>query len=107
MKRRYSLGNNKIQKLIETGKFIKAQNSVIYFEKTLSFSGGFAVAVSKKIKPIVKKNKIRRQVQNIMRKLKPYWINYNIIVITKKNYLESTFQEIIHKVLQKIETFKS
>ena len=70
MKRRYSLGNNKIQKLIETGKFIKAQNSVIYFEKTLSFSGGFAV--SKKIKPIVKKNKIRRQVQNIMRKLKPY-----------------------------------
>ena len=52
----------------------------------------FGISVSKKLGNAVKRNKIKRQIREIISK-NNYENNFNCIIIVRKSYLEQTFLE--------------
>lgn len=106
MKRVFSLKQKEIQVVLQSGQIIKTLAIICYFVKTKELKSKYAVAVSKKIKPVAKKNKVRRQIRAVLHQFIVNLNNYHLVFIAKSNYFAYSFPEIagfVLNIIQKIQ----
>lgn len=86
--------NLEIKQLFQKGKFISNSIFVLKYQENYFKQTRYAISVNKKIfRTAVLRNKIKRQIRNIVRNL-PSYKNIDILVIVKNLYLEKDFNTI-------------
>lgn len=94
--------NEEFNRIISNYKPIHFKNFVIYIEKTKEESYKFGFSVSKKIGHAVVRNKIKRQMKNIIDK-KQYEKGFNCIIIVRKSILNMNFIEMKEELFEIVE----
>lgn len=94
--------NREYNRIIKNGKPFYYKDYVIYLEKHDSPIYKFGFSVGKKIGNAVCRNKIRRQLKNILDE-KSYQNGFNCIIIVRKGILEKSFLERRNNLLEAIE----
>lgn len=84
--------NDDYNRIIKTARPFKYKDYVLYVEKTTDDSYHFGFSVGKKMGNAVTRNKIKRQLKNILDK-KDYKNNFNCIIIVRKSILTKSFEE--------------
>lgn len=79
-------------RIIKNNKSYKYKDYIVYLEKTENNTYHFGLSVGKKIGNAVTRNKIKRQLKNIIDK-NNYEKGINCIIIVRKGLLEKTYQE--------------
>ena len=79
-------------RIIKNNKSYKYKDYIIYLEKTENNTYHFGLSVGKKIGNAVTRNKIKRQLKNIIDK-NNYEKGINCIIIVRKGLLEKSFSE--------------
>ena len=95
-------------RIIKNNKSYKYKDYIIYLEKTENNTYHFGLSVGKKIGNAVIRNKIKRQLKNIIDK-NNYEKGINCIIIVRKGLLEKTYQEkekILLEVFHKLNIIK-
>lgn len=85
--------NIDFERIIKNTKPFKTKEFLIFVEKKEMDNYHFGISISKKIGNAVTRNKIKRQIKNIIDK-KDYEKNLNCIIIIRKEILNSNFQEM-------------
>ena len=97
--------NEEFNKVIKTGKCIKNNYFVIYIEKNDLDIYRFGISVGKKICNAVNRNKLKRQVRNILDKHKNIYSKQRdyIIIVRKSSYNSkySILEENLVNLLEK------
>ena len=100
--------NEEFDRIITNYKPIKYKDYIIYIEKNTNDIYKFGITVSKKIINAVGRNKIKRQIKNILDK-KNYQNNFNCIIIVRKSILNKTFIEMnndLFEIVEKLDILK-
>lgn len=84
--------NEDYNRIIQHLKPYKYKDYIIYLEKTKENCYHFGFSVGKKVGNAVTRNKIKRQLKNILDK-KDYKKGFNCIIIVKKSILAKSFSE--------------
>ena len=84
--------NYDFQRIIKSNRPYKSKNYIIYIEKNNEESYHFFFSFGKKIGNAVVRNKLKRQLKNIVRK-KDYQNGFNCIIIVSSNILTKSFEE--------------
>lgn len=85
--------NEEYNRIIQTIKPYKYKEYMIFLEKNDKLDNyAFGFSISKKICKAFMRNKIKRQMKNIIDK-KDYQKNFNCIIMVRKSILEKTYQE--------------
>lgn len=84
--------NKDFERIIHTARYQKNNSYVIYKENSQDPIYHFGISVSKKIGNAVTRNKIKRQIKNILDE-KNYQNNMNCIIIVRKGILNRSFNE--------------
>lgn len=96
MKKRYIVTKNQdFSKIIQNRKYMKNNLFAIYYKENNLENVRFGISVSKKIGNAVVRNKIKRQMKNIIDKNKNLFkkeIDY--IIIIRRGILDCNFHEI-------------
>ena len=82
--------NKDFDRIIKNNAPFKYKGYVVYIEKNTNNLYHFGISVSKKIANAVGRNKIKRQIRNIISK-NLYKNNFNCIIIVRKSYLETDY----------------
>lgn len=109
MKKRNILKENReFSRIISKYKSIKNYTYILYKEDTVVDGYYFGISVSKKVGNAVVRNKIKRQIKNILDKYN-YIDNFKCIIIVKKDIINKDFSErekdLIH-ILKKANLIK-
>ena len=83
--------NKDFKRIISTKKPFKFKGYIVYLEKSDDIYK-FGISVSKKLGNAVIRNKIKRQVREIISK-NNYEKKFNCIIIIRKSFLENSFQK--------------
>ena len=109
MKKKNILKESKdFNRIINNNRPIKYSDFIIYIERTETNDYKFGFSVGKKIGNAVVRNKIRRQLKEIVSK-KDYQNNFNCIIIVGRGILKRNFQEMyenLHKIFQSLNSYK-
>lgn len=84
--------NQYFDRIIQNNKPFKCNHFLIYIERGQD-NYHFGISVSKKICNAVGRNKLKRQIRNIIDKNK-YQKDFNCIVIARKSILKSNYNEM-------------
>ena len=94
MKKINILKNNRdFNRIIKNNKSFKYKDYIIYIERDTNDFYKFGISVSKKIGNAVVRNKLKRQIKNIIDK-KCYENSFNCIIILRKGILTKSFSEM-------------
>lgn len=94
MKKKYRIEkSDEFQAIIKHRKFINAKNYVIYTKDKEETHARIGIAVSKKIGNAVTRNKIKRQIREMIRPIYKESFSKDFIIIVKKPYLTQGFAE--------------
>ena len=85
--------NEDYNRMIQSIKPYKYGDFVIFLETTKDETYHFGFSIGKKICNAVHRNKIKRQLKDIIDK-KVYKNNFNCIIMIKKNILNKTYAEM-------------
>lgn len=85
--------NRDFDRIISNNKSYKYKDFIIYVEKNNDLTYHFGFSVSKKICNAVGRNKIKRQIKNILDK-NIYQNGFNCIIIVRRGILNKKFNEI-------------
>ena len=85
--------NTDFNRIINTTKSLKSYNFIIYIEKNTNDNYHFGISVGKKIGTAVVRNRIKRQIKNIIDE-KSYKNDFNCIIIVKRGILNLSFLEM-------------
>ena len=100
MKKRNILKENRdFNRIIKNFKVFKYGDYRIYLEKTNEENYYFGFSVGKKIGNAVTRNKIKRQLKNIIDQ-KNYQNGFNCIIIVRRGILEKDYNEINRELLE-------
>lgn len=91
--------NLDFQRIIKNNKPYKYKDFVLYIEKNNDHNYRFGFSVGKKIGKAVVRNKIKRQLKNIVSK-KHYQNGFNCIIIVGSNILNKTYSEMENNLLE-------
>ncbi len=100
--------NTDYQRIIQTTKPFRYKEFIIYKEKIDDPSYYFGFSVSKKICNAVVRNKLRRQIKDILDQ-KNYQNGFNCIIMVRKGILDISYQtmrENLFYCLEKINVLK-
>lgn len=100
--------NEDFNRIITNFKPFKYKDYVIYVEKNTNDLHKFGITISKKIINAVGRNKIKRQIKDILDK-KNYQNNFNCIIIVRKGILNKSYQEMekdLFEILPKLDILK-
>lgn len=91
--------NFEYNRIIKNFKPFKYKDYIIYVEKKEPSIYKFGFSVGKKIGNAVVRNKVRRQLKNILDK-KDYKNDFNCIIIVGKGILSRSFEEMQENLLK-------
>jgi len=94
--------------IINKNKPFRYKDYIFYTEKKEDSIYKFGIAVPKKLGGAVTRNKIKRQIKNILDK-KDYKNNFNCIIIVGKGILARSFEEMsayLYEALDKLNLIK-
>jgi ribonuclease P protein component len=100
--------NQEFDRIINSIKPLKYKDYIVYIERTKDDSYYFGFSVGTKLGNAVLRNKIRRQMKNILDE-KEYVNGFNCVIIARKSILTKTFQErrqVLLEALQKAQIIK-
>lgn len=83
--------NLEYTRIIKNNKSFKYKDYILYIEKNQTGPYKFGISVSKKIGNAVTRNKLKRQVKNIIDQ-KHFENSFNCIIILRKGILTKSFQ---------------
>lgn len=90
--------NRDFERIIKNNIPFKYKGFVVYLEKKEEAPYHFGISVSKKLINAVGRNKIKRQIREIISK-NNYEKNFNCIIIVRKSYLENNFKDNMNDLL--------
>ena len=93
--------NRDFNRIIQNSRGYKYKDYIIYLEKNTNNIYHFGFSVGKKIGNAVTRNKIKRQLKNVIDK-NNYQNNFNCIIIVRKSILNKTYQEMEKNLLELI-----
>ena len=93
--------NDEYNRIIKNIKPYKFMDYIIYLEKVNTENYCFGFSIGKKVGNAVTRNKIKRQIKNIIDE-KNYQNNFNCIIMVGKGILNKTFQERRTNLLEAI-----
>ena len=106
MKRIETIKDQKLfNNIIRNGKFIKNNFFVIYNIRKENDQINYGIAVSNKLGKAVVRNKLKRQIKNIIDK-KCYENSFNCIIILRKGILKKSFNEMSEELYSAFEILK-
>ena len=85
--------SEQFQKIIKNNKSIKTKCFYIYLEKTEKSIYHFGLSVGKKIGNAVRRNKVKRQLKEIISE-NDYQNNFDCIIIVRREINDCSFSEI-------------
>lgn len=94
--------NTDFDRIIKNNKSYKWKDYIIYIERTNENTYHFGLSVGKKIGNAVVRNKVKRQLKNIIDKL-DYQNGFNCIIIVGKKIVDKSFQEMETNLKQAFE----
>lgn len=100
--------NEDFNRIITNFNFLKYKDYIIYIEKNTNNIYKFGITISKKIVNAVGRNKIKRQIKNILDK-KNYQNNFNCIIIVRKGILNKSYKEMendLFEIVTKLDILK-
>jgi len=100
--------NIDFQRIIKNNKPFKKKEYILYIEKNNENNYRFGFSVGKKIGHAVTRNKIKRQLRNIVRK-KDYQNGFNCIIIVGNNILMKNYKQMeedLYKILFELNLIK-
>ncbi|TDV24483.1 ribonuclease P protein component [Mycoplasmopsis mustelae] len=90
MKKKYRLKKNwDFQKIINNNKSLQNKYLVVYYQKSNSFHIG--ITVPKKFENSVGRNFNKRQLKAIIHQINLYDLNYDFVIIARKEFCNSDF----------------
>ena len=98
MKKKNILSKNRdFQRIIENKKQYITNAIVLYYEKKQENNIQIGISISKKLGNAVFRNKHKREIKRILdayfKKTKTINLNYNLVLIIRKKFIEFTLQE--------------
>ena len=110
MQKRYSLKRNEqIAKIIHLRKNIKNDIFVIYFDNNDQNHSRVCISVSKKNGIAVIRNKIKRQVREMVTDIFDFSLKYDFVIVVKTTFKENQFSvnkeklnELYSKLISKL-----
>jgi len=100
--------NEDFNRIITNFNPLKYKDYIIYIEKNTNNIYKFGITISKKIVNAVGRNKIKRQIKNILDK-KNYQNNFNCIIIVRKGILNKSYKEMendLFEIVTKLDILK-
>lgn len=100
--------NDEYNRIIKNIKPYKTKEVLVFVEKIKSEHYHFGFSISKKIGKAVVRNKIKRQIKNILDK-NDYENNFNCIIMVRKEFLNLNFLEmekLLNIILKKYNIIK-
>lgn len=97
--------NREYNRIIKKMKPIYYKDYIIYLEKNTDSIYKFGFSVGKKIGNAVVRNKIKRQIKNILDE-NTYQNNFNCIIIVKKSILDKAFSERKKELLEIVQNLE-
>lgn len=100
--------NRDFNRIIKNNKSFKFNDFIIYIERDTNDLYKFGISISKKIGNAVVRNKLKRQIKNIIDK-KRYENSFNCIIILRKGIITKSFNEMrddLYIALKKINILK-
>ena len=93
MKKKYSLKRNEeIAKIVQNKQAIRNGSFIVFYKKNnLEFSR-VCISVSKKLGIAVVRNKIKRQVREMVTDIFEFEKSFDYVIVVKRNYLSFDFQ---------------
>ncbi|PZW01506.1 ribonuclease P protein component [Metamycoplasma auris] len=99
--------NWEFQKIIDSHNQIISRNLIIYFSKSDHFRVG--ISIPKQFANAVQRNHYKNQLRAILRKMDTNNINYDTVIIARKNFLNLSWEEkilAVHKIYERISNGK-
>lgn len=97
--------NDDFTRIIKKNKPFKYKDYIIYVEKKEESFYKFGFSVGKKIGNAVVRNKIKRQLKNILDK-KMYKNDFNCVIIVGKGILNRSFKEREQNIIEALDKLK-
>lgn len=91
--------NSEFQRIIKTIKPYKYKSYIIFIERIQEENYYFGISVGTKIGNAVTRNKIKRQLKNILDQ-KNYQKGFNCIIIVKKEVISQTFNQMKEEMFE-------
>ncbi|MGX9339645.1 ribonuclease P protein component [Mycoplasma sp. 332] len=95
--------NWEFQKILNGHNQVISRNLIVYFTKSQFFRCG--ISIPKQFANAVERNHYRNQIRSILRKMDISQINYDTVIIARKNFLHLNWEEknkAIHKIYERI-----
>lgn len=100
MKKQFSIKKNQeIEQILKNKESYGNKFFVIYKMNNETNSFRFALSIGKKFGIAVKRNKIKRQIRNIIRENKNIFLNMNYVIIIKPLSSSLSYEEIKNNIL--------
>lgn len=100
--------NDEYNRIIKTIKPYKTKELIVFVEKKQTDKYRFGFSISKKIGKAIVRNKIKRQLKNILDK-NNYENNFNCIIMVRRGILDLSFSDIeklLNNILIKLKLIK-
>ncbi len=94
MKKQFRLKRNEeISRIVHEKRFVSNQIFSIYYDENDETFSRVCVSVSKKMGIAVVRNKIKRQVREMVDKIFDFSLSKDYVVVVRQHYLDNNFQE--------------
>ncbi|ENY53990.1 ribonuclease P protein component [Metamycoplasma alkalescens] len=95
--------NWEFQKILDSRNQVISRNLIVYFNKSNYFRVG--ISIPKQFANAVQRNHYKNQIRAILRKMDVTKINYDTVIIARKNFFSLSWEEkvlAVHKIYERI-----